>query len=166
MFKNITQILTLSQRILILLVSVTLIIMSLLINSITKTCNELTVKIENQEIVVTITPTYSGCPAMNTIEDDIKNCLKIIAPVKVQTLLSPAWTTDWMSEAGKQKLKAYGIAPPVEGGTGMFEQPQVSCPRCESQNTKMLAQFGSTACKALYQCQDCFEPFDYFKCHR
>ena len=96
------------------------------------------VKIENQEIVVTITPTYSGCPAMNTIEDDIKNCLKIIAPVKVQTLLSPAWTTNWMSEAGKQKLKAYGIAPPVEGGTGMFEQPQVSCPRCESQNTKML----------------------------
>lgn len=124
------------------------------------------VKIINQEIIVTITPTYSGCPAMNTIEEDIKNCLKIVAPVKVHTLLSPAWTTDWMSEAGKQKLKEYGIAPPVEGGTGMFQQPQVSCPRCESQNTKMLAQFGSTACKAMYQCQDCFEPFDYFKCHR
>ncbi|MCE3013593.1 MAG: phenylacetate-CoA oxygenase subunit PaaJ [Proteobacteria bacterium] len=118
------------------------------------------------EIQVTITPTYSGCPAMNTIEADIKKELNDLGSIKVLTLLSPAWTTDWMSEEGKLKLKEYGIAPPVEGGRGMFENPQVDCVRCGSKNTKMLAQFGSTACKAMYQCQDCFEPFDYFKCHR
>lgn len=118
------------------------------------------------EITVTITPTYSGCPAMNTIEDDIKNELSEFGTIKVLTQLSPAWTTDWMSEAGKVKLKEYGIAPPVEGGTGMFENPKVDCVRCGSKKTKMLAQFGSTSCKAMYQCLDCFEPFDYFKCHR
>ncbi|MFP5457855.1 MAG: 1,2-phenylacetyl-CoA epoxidase subunit PaaD [Bacteriovoracia bacterium] len=124
------------------------------------------VRVEAGAVEVTITPTYSGCPAMNTIEADIKNCLMDLGPVTVVTRLSPAWTTDWMSEEGKRKLKDYGIAPPVEGGTGLFQNPKVACPRCESQNTKMLAQFGSTSCKAMYQCQDCFEPFDYFKCHR
>jgi ring-1,2-phenylacetyl-CoA epoxidase subunit PaaD len=120
----------------------------------------------DSKIIVTITPTYSGCPAMNTIEADIHSALKCLGEVEVLTQLSPAWTTDWMSEAGKQKLLEYGIAPPVEGGVGMFQTPEVNCPRCESKNTKMLAQFGSTACKAMYQCLDCFEPFDYFKCHR
>lgn len=124
------------------------------------------VRVMASGVEVTITPTYSGCPAMNTIEADIKNCLMDLGPVTVVTRLSPAWTTDWMSEDGKRKLKDYGIAPPVEGGTGLFQNPKVACPRCESQNTKMLAQFGSTSCKAMYQCQDCFEPFDYFKCHR
>lgn len=124
------------------------------------------VRVEAGAVEVTITPTYSGCPAMNTIEADIKNCLMDLGSVTVVTRLSPAWTTDWMSEEGKRKLKDYGIAPPVEGGTGLFQNPKVACPRCESQNTKMLAQFGSTSCKAMYQCQDCFEPFDYFKCHR
>jgi ring-1,2-phenylacetyl-CoA epoxidase subunit PaaD len=115
---------------------------------------------------VTITPTYSGCPAMSTIEADIRTRLNGLAPVVVKTQLSPAWTTDWLTEAGKQKLKDYGIAPPVEGGQGLFESPQVDCPRCGSAHTKMLAQFGSTSCKSMYQCQDCFEPFDHFKCHR
>lgn len=124
------------------------------------------VRVAAGSVEVTITPTYSGCPAMNTIEADIKNCLLDLGAVTVITQLSPAWTTDWMSEDGKRKLKDYGIAPPVEGGTGLFQSPKVACPRCESQNTKMLAQFGSTSCKAMYQCQDCFEPFDYFKCHR
>lgn len=124
------------------------------------------VQVSNSEVTITITPTYSGCPAMNTIEADIKQELQDLGSVNVLTQLSPAWTTDWMSEAGKVKLKEYGIAPPVEGGTGMFENPKVDCVRCGSKNTKMLAQFGSTSCKAMYQCQDCFEPFDYFKCHR
>lgn len=124
------------------------------------------VDVTASEIRVTITPTYSGCPAMDTIEADIIKELQDLGEIKVVTLLSPAWTTDWMSEEGKVKLKEYGIAPPVEGGRGMFENPKVDCVRCGSKNTKMLAQFGSTSCKAMYQCQDCFEPFDYFKCHR
>lgn len=124
------------------------------------------VTVTGERVRITITPTYSGCPAMNTIEADIREKVQALATVDVVTQLSPAWTTDWLTESGKQKLKEYGIAPPVEGGTGMFENPKVSCPRCESANTKMLAQFGSTACKSMYQCQDCFEPFDHFKCHR
>jgi len=115
---------------------------------------------------IVITPTYSGCPAMNAIEEDIRAKVSPLIKLELTTQLSPAWTTDWMSEAGKEKLKAYGIAPPVEGASGLFAQTQVSCPRCDSRNTKMISQFGSTSCKAFYQCQDCFEPFDYFKCHR
>ncbi len=125
---------------------------------------------------VFITPTYSGCPAMDAISIDIR--LKLAEHgyknVKITSLLSPAWTTDWMSERGKQKLKAYGIAPPQESGHSRWSQgsghskwPDYSppCPQCHSSNTKLLSQFGSTACKALYQCNDCKEPFDYFKCH-
>jgi ring-1,2-phenylacetyl-CoA epoxidase subunit PaaD len=123
-------------------------------------------------IEVVITPTYSGCPAMNIIEWDIKTILlqNGYTNIKVITVLSPAWTTDWMSEAGKQKLKTYGIAPPnstqVVCSTKLFaEEEAIQCPRCNSYNTRLVSQFGSTACKALYQCKDCQEPFDYFKCH-
>lgn len=124
-------------------------------------------------ILVTITPTYSGCPAMSAIATDIR--LQLLAEgytdVEIRHQLSPAWTTDWLSEAGRRKLEAYGIAAPVPGtATGhalrLFGQDTaVRCPQCQSDNTKLLNQFGSTACKALYQCQDCREPFDYFKCH-
>ncbi|MEZ4804031.1 MAG: 1,2-phenylacetyl-CoA epoxidase subunit PaaD [Bacteroidia bacterium] len=120
---------------------------------------------------IQITPTYSGCPAMNTIEADIIKLMKeknINATVKL--ILSPAWTTDWMSEKGKQKLKSYGIAPPEDEdlnlNTIFGETHKVECPRCQSKNTELVSQFGSTACKALYKCKDCLEPFDYFKCHR
>ncbi len=126
---------------------------------------------EDRAVEVVITPTYSGCPAMNTIEINIKAVLqeKGYEPVKVTTVLSPAWTTDWMSEAGRNKLRAYGIAPPLEGTedkSALFgDEKQVPCPHCGSGNTRLVSQFGSTACKALYRCQDCLEPFDYFKCH-
>ncbi|MBR9920269.1 MAG: phenylacetate-CoA oxygenase subunit PaaJ [Bacteroidetes bacterium] len=120
---------------------------------------------------IVITPTYSGCPAMNMIEVNIKAALQEagIDPVKVTTVLSPAWTTSWMSEAGKRKLKEYGIAPPVEDSTDKNQlfpsQKVIPCPHCGSENTVMVSQFGSTACKSLYKCKDCLEPFDYFKCH-
>jgi ring-1,2-phenylacetyl-CoA epoxidase subunit PaaD len=123
-------------------------------------------------IEVIITPTYSGCPAMNTIEWDIKTILlqNGYKNIKITTVLSPAWTTGWMSEAGKEKLKGYGIAPPnsIQSvcSTKLFAAAEaVQCPRCNSYNTRLVSQFGSTACKALYQCKDCQEPFDYFKCH-
>ncbi len=116
-------------------------------------------------IEVIITPTYTGCPAMDMITMDIK--MKLLEngykKIKVIPVLSPAWTTDWMSEAGKQKLKAYGIAAPNKKIT--IPQDGVECPQCSSANTKLLSEFGSTACKALYQCNNCKEPFDYFKCH-
>lgn len=119
--------------------------------------------------VITITPTYSGCPAMQVIESDIIAKLKEkgIEKVEVQTKLSPAWTTDWLSEKGKLKLREYGIAPPeneVDKSVLFAEPPVVPCPKCHSTNTRMISQFGSTACKAHYQCNDCQEPFDYFKC--
>lgn len=128
------------------------------------------VKIDGESIEVVITPTYSGCPAMNTIEWNIKEELMAngFQKFKVTTILSPAWTTDWLSENGKAKLKKYGIAPPVGSADKMdlfIEDKTIPCPRCESENTRMVSQFGSTACKALYQCKDCLEPFDYFKCH-
>lgn len=125
---------------------------------------------EDGQVEVVITPTYSGCPAMNTIEINIRATLqeKGYDNVKVTTVLSPAWTTDWMTEAGKRKLKEYGIAPPVgsvDKGALFGEEKVVECPHCGSENTTMVSQFGSTACKSLYKCNDCLEPFDYFKCH-
>ena len=126
---------------------------------------------KNGEIEITITPTYSGCPAMNVIEIDMKSILLEhgYTQVKVKTVLSPAWTTNWLSPNGKAKLKAYGIAPPIDTSVdknSLFaEEKKVPCPRCESINTQMISQFGSTACKSLYKCKDCLEPFDYFKCH-
>ncbi len=130
------------------------------------------VEMNDDTIKVTITPTYSGCPAMDVISMQIRMTLleKGFQDVQIETVLSPAWTTDWMSEAGKQKLKAYGIAPPTTRQqvchTELFQQEEaIECPLCGSYNTRMISQFGSTACKALYQCNNCMEPFDYFKCH-
>ena len=122
---------------------------------------------------VVITPTYSGCPAMGQIEDDVRSTLeKHGFSACVVTQLAPAWTTDWMSEAGKEKLRAYGIAPPHQTPAGsnvvrFISKPAlaetVACPHCGSANTVETSHFGSTACKALYKCRDCQEPFDYFK---
>ena len=130
------------------------------------------VKIDNEGIEIIITPTYSGCPAMDAITIDIR--LKLaeagFKKVKITSILSPAWTTDWMSESGKQKLKAYGIAPPaikqqVCNQELFAANEAIQCPHCDSYNTRRISEFGSTACKALYQCDDCKEPFDHFKCH-
>lgn len=130
------------------------------------------VKVENGKVEVIITPTYSGCPAMDVISMNIRMALlqEGIGNINIKQVLSPAWTTDWMSEAGKQKLKAYGIAPPqykqVVCEPELFgKEEAIQCPLCNSYNTRLVSQFGSTACKALYQCNDCKEPFDYFKCH-
>jgi ring-1,2-phenylacetyl-CoA epoxidase subunit PaaD len=126
----------------------------------------------NDVVEITITPTYTGCPAMDVISMNIR--FRLIEHgyknVQIKTVLSPAWTTDWMSEEGKQKLKSYGIAPPNPGQQvcqpDLFaEDESVQCPRCNSYHTSMVSRFGSTACKALYKCDDCHEPFDYFKCH-
>ncbi len=116
-------------------------------------------------IEVVITPTYNGCPAMDMISMNIKLALAEHGYTKVHitSILAPAWTTDWMTEEGKQKLKQYGIAAPNKKFT--IPEDGVECPQCNSTNTKLISAFGSTACKALYQCNDCKEPFDYFKCH-
>lgn len=122
--------------------------------------------------VITITPTYSGCPAMDVISMNIRMVLLEAGfkQIEIKQVLSPAWTTDWMTNAGKDKLKAYGIAPPqykqaVCTPDAFQEEEAIQCPQCNSWNTKLVSQFGSTACKALYKCEDCKEPFDYFKCH-
>lgn len=123
-------------------------------------------------VEVLITPTYSGCPAMDMITMQIRMELAAngFANARVTQVLSPAWTTDWMSEAGKKKLKAYGIAPPnplqqVCRQELFVSNEAVQCPHCNSLHTHRISEFGSTACKALYQCDECKEPFDYFKCH-
>jgi ring-1,2-phenylacetyl-CoA epoxidase subunit PaaD len=131
---------------------------------------DVVIKGEMTEIV--ITPTYSGCPAMDVISMNIKMALlgQGIKEVKISTVLSPAWTTDWMTEEGKEKLRKYGIAPPNPKqqvcDAKLFDADEgVQCPHCNSYHTKRISEFGSTACKALYVCNDCKEPFDYFKCH-
>jgi len=118
--------------------------------------------VDQAAVEVIITPTYSGCPAMLEIEKNIHNTLKEegIQNFKITTVLSPAWTTEWMTEDGKMKLKEYGIAPP-----NPTNPDEIECPNCGSKNTSLISQFGSTACKSLYKCDDCLEPFDYFKCH-
>jgi ring-1,2-phenylacetyl-CoA epoxidase subunit PaaD len=129
------------------------------------------VRLREQSVEVVITPTYSGCPAMDVISTNIR--LKLLEngykDIRITTVLSPAWTTDWMSEAGKQKLTAYGIAPPHVKqqvcDSRLFAEESVACPRCGSYHTRRISEFGSTTCKSLYQCSDCHEPFDYFKCH-
>lgn len=125
----------------------------------------------NDLVRIHITPTYSGCPAMDMIAMNIRMALLGAGyqHIEIVQQLSPAWTTDWMSEAGKQKLKAYGIAPPLakHNNDALFdESDQIQCPQCNSYHTELISQFGSTSCKALYRCLDCKEPFDYFKCHR
>lgn len=125
----------------------------------------------DQSVKVYITPTYNGCPAMDMIAFNIRTALMEagITKVEVVSLIEPAWTTDWISEAGRQKLLDYGIAPPAERTTDTSflkgKSPHVACPQCKSLNTELISRFGSTPCKALYKCLDCQEPFDYFKCH-
>jgi ring-1,2-phenylacetyl-CoA epoxidase subunit PaaD len=130
------------------------------------------IQINGEELEIIITPTYTGCPAMDMITLNIKLALieQGYKNVKVISVLSPAWTTEWMSEEGKRKLKEYGIAPPnprqqVCDNKLFAEAEAVQCPHCNSLHTHRISEFGSTACKALYQCDDCKEPFDYFKCH-
>jgi len=118
--------------------------------------------------VAQVTPTYSGCPAVLAIELAIEAALRQAGfdPV-IERVLAPAWTTDWITEAGREKLRAYGIAPPVVGSSSkraLFGEITVACPRCASTQTSKLSEFGSTACKAQYRCNACYEPFDYFKC--
>lgn len=147
---------------------------------------------EDGAVTVDITPTYSGCPAMKMIEQEIIAVLENagVGTMQVNLVLSPAWSTDWISEDGRRKMKEFGIAPPGKtappcapqqrGGDSatvsvsrqpptfrdtLFEQPDVQCPRCDSRDTRQLSAFGSTACKSLWQCNHCHEPFDHFKCH-
>ncbi len=128
------------------------------------------ISVSDELVEVTITPTYSGCPAMDFMQVEVEKTLREagVGRFRVKQVLHPAWTTDWISEEGKRKLLDYGIAPPpsaedvraLKGGT-----PLVACPRCASTDTALVSYFGSTACKALYKCQACMEPFDWFKCH-
>jgi ring-1,2-phenylacetyl-CoA epoxidase subunit PaaD len=126
---------------------------------------------EDGALEVVITPTYSGCPAMGVIEVNIRAALQEggFDQVRVITVLSPAWTTDWLSADGRRKLLEYGIAPPAEASLDKKalygERRALVCPHCGSTDTEMISQFGSTACKALFRCRECLEPFDYFKCH-
>ena len=129
------------------------------------------IRTSEDAVEVFITPTYTGCPAMDVISMNIRLALISYGykNVKITQVLSPAWTTDWITEAGKQKLANYGIAPPNPKQqvcrTELFAEETVECPRCHSYHTHRISEFGSTACKALYQCDECKEPFDYFKCH-
>jgi ring-1,2-phenylacetyl-CoA epoxidase subunit PaaD len=127
------------------------------------------VRQDGEIVEVVITPTYSGCPAMNMITLEIETALVSagFGNARVRTVLAPAWTTDWMSEAGRRKLHAYGIAPPEPGAgrRALFGVARPACPRCESAATELISEFGSTSCKSLHRCRDCREPFDAFKCH-
>ena len=128
------------------------------------------ISFDGGQVTVTITTTYSGCPAMSVIKSDIRQTLSEAGytDVQVKQSLSPAWTTDWMTPEGREKLREYGIAPPQKSAEGLCAVASpgtaVACPQCGSNNTECISEFGSTACKALYRCQDCKEPFDYFKC--
>ena len=130
------------------------------------------VKLDGDAVHVVVTPTYSGCPATEAINQSIKEALVNTGfkDVRIEMRLSPAWTTDWIDEKTKEKLREYGIAPPGEGAMNAAQEKGISfvpyrpaCPRCGSKNTARLSQFGATACKALYRCDDCREPFEYFK---
>ena len=127
------------------------------------------VNLTNQHVHVKLTPTYSGCPAMDTMAADIKIALqKRGYEATVKLILAPAWTTDWITPAGRAALEKYGIAAPLDSQSDKLAlidgKRLIKCTNCGSTNTKMVSQFGSTACKALFQCEDCLEPFDYFKC--
>ena len=128
------------------------------------------ISLDGGQVTVTITTTYSGCPAMSAIKADIRQTLSQAGyeTVQVKQSLSPAWTTNWMTAQGRQKLLEYGIAPPQKSVDGHCAATSpgtaVTCPQCGSEFTECISEFGSTACKALYRCRDCAEPFDYFKC--
>lgn len=122
-----------------------------------------------EDVVVELTPTYSGCPATEVIEQSVIEALhkQGVQNVRIKRVLSPPWTTDWISEEGRTKLTEYGIAPPAEGGSKrelLHGRRDIACPRCESTDTAVVSEFGSTACKASYKCNACLEPFEYFKC--
>ena len=124
---------------------------------------------EDGVVKIKLTPTYSGCPAMDVIGDDLRKAFSALGKkVEVDLVLSPAWSTDWISEEGLKKMEAYGIARPLsetkDKDALLGNQKLVKCPQCGSTNTHLVSQFGSTACKALFKCDDCQEPFDYFKC--
>jgi ring-1,2-phenylacetyl-CoA epoxidase subunit PaaD len=126
-------------------------------------------ELRNGIVEIEITPTYSGCPAMDVIEDDIKLAFKKEGyEAKVELILAPAWTTDWITPKGRLALEKYGIASPLSAEADkealLGNKKLVKCPQCGSSNTKLISQFGSTACKAFFQCEECLEPFDYFKC--
>ena len=126
------------------------------------------VKVDDK-VVVSLSPTYSGCPATEAIEQSVVDTLRRrgVAAVEIERVLSPPWTTDWMSDDGRRKLKEYGIAPPetaVSKRDLLYANRRIACPRCDSTNTTKVSEFGSTACKASYKCCDCLEPFEYFKC--
>jgi ring-1,2-phenylacetyl-CoA epoxidase subunit PaaD len=123
----------------------------------------------NDEVVVELAPTYSGCPATEVIEQSVIDALTRhgIEDVTIRRVLSPPWTTDWISDEGRDKLREYGIAPPVQSASKrelLHAGRAIACPRCDSLNTEVVSEFGSTACKASYKCSDCLEPFEYFKC--
>jgi len=127
------------------------------------------VRVEDKKVFIKLTPTYSGCPAMDMISDDLKAALKEKGyEAEIKLVLSPAWSTDMITETGRKAMEEYGIAAPLEPSNDKLaltgDVKIVTCTRCQSKNTKLVSQFGSTACKALFQCEDCFEPFDYFKC--
>ncbi|NNE15908.1 MAG: phenylacetate-CoA oxygenase subunit PaaJ [Saprospiraceae bacterium] len=127
------------------------------------------INVVDKHVNIDITPTYSGCPAMDTISMDLKVAIESLGyTANINLVLAPAWTTDWISEEGKKKLEEYGIAAPLTESLDkralIDGEPIVKCPNCSSTNTKLVSQFGSTACKALFKCNDCLEPFDYFKC--
>lgn len=133
---------------------------------------------QDDTLVIAVTPTYSGCPAVNVINFEIEKHLRTkgIKDLRIERRLSPPWTTEWLSDAGREKLKGYGIAPPIPGTGAPDRKAQraarlagrsaldVECPRCGSRETERVSQFGSTPCKASWRCRDCLEPFDYFKC--
>lgn len=123
----------------------------------------------NSEVVVALTPTYTGCPATEVIEQSVVSALHEhgVENVTINRVLSPPWTTDWISDEGREKLREYGIAPPESGGSKralLHGERSIACPRCSSQDTSLVSEFGSTACKASYKCSECLEPFEYFKC--
>ena len=127
------------------------------------------VEVQERDVFIKITPTYSGCPAMDTIADDIKAAFaKEGYEAQVKLILAPAWSTDWITERGRKALEAYGIAAPLTEEADkealLGNKKLVKCPQCGSTHTRLVSQFGSTACKALFQCEACHEPFDYFKC--
>lgn len=128
------------------------------------------IEMDGNKPIITITPTYSGCPAMTVIEVEMRAALLTagIEEFEIKTVLSPPWTTDWISPQGLEKLREYGIAPPEKSSSSKLvlfgKESEITCPQCGSKHTEMVSRFGSTACKAMYKCLDCKEPFDYFKC--
>lgn len=118
---------------------------------------------------IILTPTYTGCPAMGIIDEDIERLLaeKGVGPVSVKLVYAPAWTTDWITDAAKEKMRKYGISPPEHSSCSKAFSPgsTVACPKCGSADTQLISRFGATACKALYKCNSCKEPFEHFKCH-